>query len=327
MGNKMKNKLMKNFKNFVIGGVVKLRFSLLLGALMFTSFAQAQIEVGHWNNGNFSVTKTYTPVPSTQQDNSLFISKINKDLKEVVKILPLVKAEPKTWLECSAEHIKNVTASDEEIEAKECFGILYYHDIIIPQKIRVEKITIKGYSESGDFGDVTFPVNAVKMKGSNSGEFRNSIINEITFRFSSPETARDFAENMYYLLLPYDKQLLAFNQARAADSIQFSISATKYRELQEKPPVTEEQRKYIVQANSMNERKDYTNAIQLFRKVIEINPTSYPAAYFNLALISALTRDYRYAIYNMRKYLLLVPDAPDARTAQDKIYEWEYEIE
>jgi tetratricopeptide (TPR) repeat protein len=300
------------------------RFSLLLGALMFTSLAQAQIEVGHWNNGNFSVTKTYTPAPSPQKDNNLLISNINKDLKELVRILPLVKVEPRTWMECSAEHFKNITATDEKIEAKECFGILYYHDIILPQKLRVEKITI---NEQGYFGEVTFPLNGVKMKGSNSGEFRNTIVNEITFRFSSLEIARDFAENMYYLLLPYDKQLLAFNQARAADSIQFSISATKYRELQEKPPVTEEQRKYIVQANSMNERKDYTNAIQLFRKVIEINPTSYPAAYFNLALISALTRDYRYAIYNMRKYLLLVPDAPDARTAQDKIYEWEYEIE
>lgn len=257
------------------------RFSLLLGAFILTSFAQAQIEVGHWNNGNFSVTKTYTPVPSTQQDNSLFILKINKDLKDLVKILPLVKTEPKTWMVC--ENFKNITAYDEKIEAKECFGILYYRDIIIPQKIRVENVTIQGQNDLGKFGDVTFPVNGVKMKGSNSGEFKNSIINEITFRFSSSETARDFAENMYYLLLPRDKQLLSFNQAiaadsiRRADSIQFSISAAKYRELQEKPAITEEQRKYIVQANSMNEKKDYTNAIQLFRKVIEINPTSYPA--------------------------------------------------
>jgi tetratricopeptide (TPR) repeat protein len=309
------------------------RFSLFLGALLLTSFAHSQIEVGHWNNGNFSVTKTYTPAPSLQQDNSLLVTKINRDLKELVKLLPLVKVEPKTWIDCSAEHFKNITASDEKIEAKECFGTLYYHDIIIPQKIRVEKVTIQGHNETGNFGDVTFPVNGVKMKGSNSGEFKNSIINEITFRFSSSEAARDFAENMYYLLLPREKQLLLFSQAmaadslRKADSIQFSISAAKYRELQEKPAVTEEQRKYIVQANSMNEKKDYKNAIQLFRKVIEINPTSYPAAYFNLALISALTRDYQYAIFNMRKYLLLVPDASDARAAQDKIYEWEFEIE
>jgi tetratricopeptide (TPR) repeat protein len=300
------------------------RFSLLLGALILTSFAQAQIEVGHWKNGNFSVTKTYAPIPSPQQDNNLLILKINKDLKDLVKIRPLVKRGPDTWLEC--ERLKNITASDEKIEAKECFGILYYHDIIIPDKLRVGK--------GGDVWDVTFPVNAVKMKGSNSPDkFKNSIINEISFIFSSSETALDFTENIYYLLVPYDKQLLSFNQARSADSIriadsiQFSISATKYRELQEKPAVTEEQRKYIVQANSMNERKDYTNAIQLLRKVIQINPISYPAAYYNLALISAQTRDYQYAIHNMEKYLLLVPDAPDARAAQDKIYEWEFEIE
>jgi hypothetical protein len=29
----------------------------------------------------------------------------------------------------------------------------------------------------------------------------------------------------------------------------------------------------------------------------------------------------------LKNYLLLVPDAPDTRAAQDKIYEWEFEIE
>jgi hypothetical protein len=28
----------------------------------------------------------------------------------------------------------------------------------------------------------------------------------------------------------------------------------------------------------------------------------------------------------MRRYLLLVPDAPNARAAQDKIYEWEAKV-
>jgi len=32
---------------------------------------------------------------------------------------------------------------------------------------------------------------------------------------------------------------------------------------------------------------------------------------------------YTFAITYMKKYLMLVPDAKDARGAQDKIYEWE----
>jgi hypothetical protein len=32
---------------------------------------------------------------------------------------------------------------------------------------------------------------------------------------------------------------------------------------------------------------------------------------------------YQEAIMEMKKYLMLVPDAPNARTAQDNIYKWE----
>lgn len=55
---------------------------------------------------------------------------------------------------------------------------------------------------------------------------------------------------------------------------------------------------------------------------IQVNPE----AYYNMALNAAEMKTYYYAILNMRKYLLLMPDAEDARKAQDKIYEWEINI-
>ena len=103
----------------------------------------------------------------------------------------------------------------------------------------------------------------------------------------------------------------------------FEPLAAKYRELVIKPPVSEEQRKYIVQANSLNQRKDYAGAIDLYLKAIELDPVAYPPAYFNLALLSAQMRRYHPAVSYMKQYLMLVPDAKDARSAQDKIYEWE----
>ncbi len=45
--------------------------------------------------------------------------------------------------------------------------------------------------------------------------------------------------------------------------------------------------------------------------------------YFNLALLLAEEERYSEAILNMKKYLELQPNAPDARKAQDKIYIWE----
>lgn len=103
----------------------------------------------------------------------------------------------------------------------------------------------------------------------------------------------------------------------------FEPVAAQYRALNVKPFVTEEQRKYIVQANLFNEKKMYGKAIEMYKKVVELDKTAYPAGYYNLALLSAQIERFDAAIYYMNKYLLLMPDAQDARAAHDKIYEWE----
>ena len=42
-----------------------------------------------------------------------------------------------------------------------------------------------------------------------------------------------------------------------------------------------------------------------------------------MALLSAQMQRFKPAIAYMKQYLLLAPDAKDARGGQDKIYEWE----
>lgn len=108
--------------------------------------------------------------------------------------------------------------------------------------------------------------------------------------------------------------------------VAFKPIATQYNTLKVKPTVTEEQRKNIVQANGFNDQKMYDKAIELYQKAIEVDPTAYPAAYSNLALLSAQTKRFSAAIYYMKKYLMLEPSSSDARSAQDKIYLWEAQI-
>lgn len=103
----------------------------------------------------------------------------------------------------------------------------------------------------------------------------------------------------------------------------FGPIADKYRALEVKPKVSEEQRKYLVQANGFNDQRNYTKAIELYKKAIETDQTAYPGAYSNLAILSAQVNKFDTAIYYMKKYLMLEPDATDARGAQDKIYLWE----
>jgi tetratricopeptide (TPR) repeat protein len=104
----------------------------------------------------------------------------------------------------------------------------------------------------------------------------------------------------------------------------FEKQATQYRSLAIKPEISEELRRYIVQANAANQNKEYGDAIRQYQKAVELDPVSYPEAYFNLALLSAQGKRYKPAIRYMKQYLALVPEATDARSAQDKIYEWEF---
>lgn len=107
------------------------------------------------------------------------------------------------------------------------------------------------------------------------------------------------------------------------DLEQFRLLAQNYLSASEKQIMNEEQRKLFVQGNAMNKQLDYDNALNYYDKAISLNPVSYPEGYYNYAIIASLAEKYELAILTMKKYLLLLPDAPDAVSARDKIYEWE----
>lgn len=168
-----------------------------------------------------------------------------------------------------------------------------------------------------------------KITYQDHGKFSFVIIGNYLFQFNDPVTVNgsllfnDFIFIQNQLKEERNHQL---KEERDSQLVLFVPIAAQYRELQLKPPVSEEQRKYIVQANAFNEEKQYFKAIELYIKATGIDQTSYPAAYYNLALLSANLKRFQDAIYYMKKYLMLVPEAEDARKAQDKIYEWEGKI-
>jgi len=141
----------------------------------------------------------------------------------------------------------------------------------------------------------------------------------VSFHFENLTVAQKFADALYSI----QKLNMEVENEQAKRLAEFESLAAQYRALAIKPPVSEEQRRLIVQANALNQRKDYGGAIDLYLKAVELDPVSYPAAYFNLALLYAQQQRYNKAIAYMKPYLMLVPEAPDARSAQDKIYEWE----
>jgi tetratricopeptide (TPR) repeat protein len=139
---------------------------------------------------------------------------------------------------------------------------------------------------------------------------------QVSLGLPNEEEAHRIADDLYFI-----QQLMIENEQ--AQRALFESQAARYRALKVKPQISEEQRKLIVQANYFTQQKEYGKAIDCYNQTIAVDPVAYPAAYFNMALLSAQEHRFRSAIRYMKQYLLLVPDAKDARSAHDKIYEWE----
>lgn len=98
--------------------------------------------------------------------------------------------------------------------------------------------------------------------------------------------------------------------------------ARLYPRLPSKPPDDEAVRRFRVQAEAAIREKRVDDAWSAYQMLLEYDPTA-PDAWFNIALLNESSSAFAAAIANMKRYLLLVPNAPNARLAQDKIYEWE----
>jgi len=107
------------------------------------------------------------------------------------------------------------------------------------------------------------------------------------------EFAKRFADDIVYF-----QNMEHF--AEVKDVKDFDAIAAQYRALKEKPPVPEEERKYIVQANAQTQLKNYKQAIELYEKAMEVDPTN-PMVYNNEALLLAIVGQFDEAINNMKK--------------------------
>jgi tetratricopeptide (TPR) repeat protein len=165
----------------------------------------------------------------------------------------------------------------------------------------------------------------ISVRPGTGTESSYSIIKISNFAWSFVATDRDSARRFVDDLRFLQQQAKADSAGNPALEItpEFQVRAAEYRAAAVKPPVTEAQRRCIVQANVLSQGKDYQGALDLYRKALEVDPVAYPGCYFNMALLTVELGRYGAGILLMQKYLLLVPDAKDARAAQDKIYEWE----
>lgn len=137
-------------------------------------------------------------------------------------------------------------------------------------------------------------------------------------------TARDTEAggNLRAALSQYGRAYRAAGDRAQTQTVIQTVAET-IRKLPTKPELPEEARRYGVQATTAAEQKHYDEAIALFGHGLEAAPW-WAEGHFNRALLLANQNRYQEAVTSMNQFLMLAPNAPDARAAQDKIYEWEF---
>jgi len=82
--------------------------------------------------------------------------------------------------------------------------------------------------------------------------------------------------------------------------------------------LSEPARRCRVQAEAAVQEKRFADAERYFEELLKIEPW-WPAGHYNRALILGELGNYDEAAFEMKKYLALEPEAPDARAARDQI--------
>ena len=121
------------------------------------------------------------------------------------------------------------------------------------------------------------------------------------------------------------KKVALYEPIRREES-KFEDAVQTYRNARAKPVLSEDARKFSIQAESAINEKSFNEAADLYKKALNICPW-WPEAHFNRSIVLSEIGDLKTAIFEMKRYLRLSPDAPNARAAQDKIYVWERKVE
>jgi len=126
-----------------------------------------------------------------------------------------------------------------------------------------------------------------------------------------------------------DRFVIAFKTLAAgmppespAEVERFQAIVRQYREAATKPEFPEDARRFRVRAESAVSDKRFDDAADRYEEALKLVPW-WPEGRFNRAVVLGDLERYTEAIREMKKYLALVPDSPNARAAQDQIYSWE----
>lgn len=115
-------------------------------------------------------------------------------------------------------------------------------------------------------------------------------------------------------------------EAKAATKFDaFKVKAAAWRQQATKPEMSEEAHRHQVLAENAFQSKNVSKAIVEYGLALQAFPY-WAEGHYNLAILAGEIGSrpgYDIAVYQMKEYLELVPDAQDARASKDSIIVWE----
>jgi tetratricopeptide (TPR) repeat protein len=117
----------------------------------------------------------------------------------------------------------------------------------------------------------------------------------------------------------------AFCPLRAQDAVawtDFQQKAAAWRALPVKPALSDDvKRERLLAENAVSEKR-FQDAVNHYEAGLKLNPM-WPEGHFNAALVSAELTNYDKAVWHMRAYVELAPNAPDTEEARNQIIIWQ----
>jgi len=107
---------------------------------------------------------------------------------------------------------------------------------------------------------------------------------------------------------------------------EFTQQTAAWRAAAAKPALSDEVIKKRLLAEDAIEHKNLQAAVGYYEAGVALDP-GWAQGWYNAALIYAEQQDYFDAAFYMRHYLILLPDAPDATAAKEKLLLWEAKAE
>lgn len=111
-----------------------------------------------------------------------------------------------------------------------------------------------------------------------------------------------------------------------ADLDDFARDTAGWRALSTKPMLSDEVIKKRLLAEDAIQHQNLQAASSYYEAGVAINPT-WAQGWYNAALLYGELQKYSEAAFDMKHYLILLPDAPDAAQAKERLLLWEAKAE